>query len=99
MALTVEMVCLGKLVFRFPRKISLFPSYLLAAFGSIRAGGGMRPGGAARSNRLLNVGPPKVAARLSLGETMEDGESVMSVEVGDIGSGTAVAKTDKFGKL
>jgi len=59
----------------------------------------MRPVGAGLSDLLLNVGPWKVAARLSLGETIEDGEVVESVEVGDMGSGTAVTKHCKLGKV
>jgi hypothetical protein len=56
----------------------------------------MRPDCAGRSDRLLNVGPPKVAARLSLGESIEGGDPWDTVEVGDIGSGTGVAGTDKY---
>lgn len=59
----------------------------------------MRPAGAGRSDLLLKVGPWKVAARLSLGETIEDGEPVESVEVGDMGSGTAAAKHCKLGQV
>jgi hypothetical protein len=65
---------------------------LFAAFESIRGGGGMRPDGAGRSDRLLNVGPPKVAARLIFEAMLGGGESDMTVEVGDIGSGTAAAE-------
>ena len=64
---------------------------LLAAFESIRGGGGMRPDCGTRSDLLLKVGPPKVAARLSFGETIEGGDSGETVEVGDMGSGTVVA--------
>ena len=59
----------------------------------------MRPVGAGLSDLLLNVGPWKVAARLSFGETIEEGEAVEIVEVGDMGSGTATAKHCKFGKV
>ena len=52
----------------------------------------MRPDGTGRSDRLLNVGSPKVAARLIFEEMLGGGESDISVEVGDIGSGTATAK-------
>jgi len=55
----------------------------------------MRPDCAGRSDRLLNVGPPKVAARFILGDSTEGGEPIEMVEVGDIGSGTGVAATDK----
>jgi hypothetical protein len=57
----------------------------------------MRPDGAGRSDLLLKAGPPKVAARLSFGESIEGGDSGESVEVGDIGSGAGVAKLISLG--
>jgi hypothetical protein len=67
---------------------------LLAVFESMRGGGGIRPDGAGWSDRLLNVGPPNVAARLSIGEIGETGEVG---ETGDIGSATVVAIGGKLG--
>lgn len=43
----------------------------------------------------MNVGPWNVAARVNLGEIVEGGESVMVVEVGDMGSGTGMARVDE----
>ena len=82
---------LSKQISTWVCEISLIVSRLLAAFESIRGGGGMRPVGAGRSDRLLNVGPPKVAARLIFEARLGGGESDMTVEVGDIGSGTGAA--------
>lgn len=44
----------------------------------------MRPEGVGRSDLLLNVGPPNVAARLSFGD------------LGDRGAGTGVSNVDKL---
>lgn len=55
----------------------------------------MRPDCGGRSDLLLKVGPPNVAARLIFGESIEGGDSGETVEVGDIGSGTVVAGTNK----
>jgi hypothetical protein len=61
---------------------------LLAVFGSMRGGGGIRPDDAGCSDLLLKVGPPYVAARLSIGEIGESGEVG---ETGDIGSAAMIA--------
>ena len=63
-------------------------------FGSIRGGGGIRPDGGGRSDLWLNVGPPNVAARLSIGEMGEIGEVG---DVGDIGSATLIANIGELG--
>jgi hypothetical protein len=89
---TVEMACLDESARNLSVKLVFCSACLLAAFESIRGGGGMRPDCAGWSDLLLKVGPPKVAARLSFGETKEGGDSGETVEVGDIGSGTVVAK-------
>ena len=54
----------------------------------------MRPVGAGRSCLLLNIGPPYVAARLSIGEI---GDIVEVGDVGDIGSATIVANIGELG--
>jgi hypothetical protein len=69
-------------------------------FGSIRGGGGIRPGGGGRSDLLLKVGPPNVAARLSIGEIGDIGDigDVGDVgDVGDIGSATVIANVGELG--
>lgn len=92
MVLAVEMACLDKSARSLPATVVSCSACLLAAFESIRGGGGMRPDCGTRSDLLLKVGPPKVAARLSFGETIEGGDSGETVEVGDMGSGTVVPK-------
>jgi hypothetical protein len=92
MAPAIGMACLDKSAQRLPVKLLFCSACLLAAFESILGGGGMRPDCAGRSDLLLKVGPPKVAARLSFGETIDGGDSGETVEVGDIGSWTVVAK-------
>jgi hypothetical protein len=82
------MACLQKSVSKFASNHALEFCRLLAVFGSMRGGGGIRPDDAGCSDLLLKVGPPNVAARLSIGEI---GESVEVGEVGDIGSAAIVA--------
>lgn len=89
------MVCLNRSAQCLLLKLIYSSGCLLAAFESILGGGGMRPDCAGRSDRLLNVGPPKVAARFILGDSIEGGEPIEIVEVGDIGSGAGVAATDE----
>jgi hypothetical protein len=60
----------------------------------MRGGGGIRPDDAGWADLLLNVGPPNVAARFSIGEMGEMGEVG---ETGDIGSATVVADGGKLG--
>ena len=90
-----ETACLDKSAQLLLHMVVCQSGCLLAAFESILGGGGMRPDCAGRSDLLLNVGPPKVAARFILGDSTEGGEPIEMVEVGDIGSGTGVAATDK----
>lgn len=63
---------------------------LLAAFGSMRGGGRIRPEDGGPSERLLKDAPPNVAARSSFGG--EVGDTVLEF-LGDVGGAVCTSGT------